>query len=79
LPGLAELRLENARDVIHVLHGQVAALLEDQTISTVERARTVALLCSGLLRAFEQSDLLDRLETLERKAGEDRRHGGIYQ
>lgn len=78
LPELAELRLETARDVVALLRGQVEAVLADGSIPTVERARTISLLAAGLLRCFEQVDLVERLEVLER-AAEDRRNGGTIQ
>ena len=70
LPELAELRIDTARDVLGVLRGQVSAVLADKGILTLDRARCIALLCSGLLRAFEQTDLVERLEKLEAAAGE---------
>lgn len=65
LPALQELRFESARDVVAALKEQVNAVRLDAELGTAERARTVALLCSVLLRGFEQADIVARLEALE--------------
>jgi hypothetical protein len=66
-----EVRIETARDVLGVIEGQVAAVL-DEELGTTERARTIATLAGVALRAIEQADLAARVESLER-ALEERR------
>jgi|SRR5215211_5508168 len=61
-----ETRLATARDVLAVIDGQVATVLADETIGTVERARVVATRCGVALRSIEAGDLAARLEALER-------------
>ena len=60
-----ELRLRKAADVLAVLDDQVAAVLDDEALSTAERARLIATLAGVSLRAIEASDLAARLETVE--------------
>jgi hypothetical protein len=61
-----ESRLARAADVLAVLDGQVTAVLEDQSLGTVERARVIATLSGVALRAIEAADLAGRLEAVER-------------
>lgn len=65
LPELAELRYHTARDVLELLGDQVTALLADEALGTVERARAVGYLAGLLLRAVEAADVTERLEALE--------------
>ena len=60
-----ELRLRKAADVLAVLDEQVAAVLDDEELSTAERARLIATLAGVALRAIEASDLAARLEAVE--------------
>ena len=60
-----ELRLRKAADVLAVLDNQVAAVLDDEALSTAERARLIATLAGVALRAIEASDLAARLEAVE--------------
>jgi hypothetical protein len=61
-----EVRIETARDVLAVIEGQVASVLEEEDLATAERARTIATLCGCALRAIEAADLAARVEALER-------------
>jgi hypothetical protein len=61
-----EVRVATARDVLHVIEGQVAAVLADEQLGTAERARVVSTLAAVALRAIEGGDLEKRLEALER-------------
>ena len=65
LPDLEELRFKTARDVLGLLNVQVDAVLDDEGLGSIERARTIAYLAGLLLRAVEASDLTARLEALE--------------
>ena len=62
-------RLENVQDVLALVRGQVGALLADQTLTTVERARTVGYLAGLALRCVEVGDIAARLEEVERLLG----------
>lgn len=67
-------RLKTAADVLALLEEQVTAVRSDQTLTTVERARTVGYLAGISLKAIEAGDLAARIEDLEaslklRKAG----------
>jgi hypothetical protein len=61
-----DVRIATARDVLGVIEGQVAAVLDDGELATAERARTIATLSGVALRAIEQADLAARVEALER-------------
>jgi hypothetical protein len=61
----ADVRLETARDVLATIEGQVAAVLGDEDMSTIERARVIATLARVVLRAIEAGDLAARIEALE--------------
>jgi hypothetical protein len=58
-------RLATAGDVLAVIEGQVAAVLDDDELGTAERARVVATLAGVALRAIEAGDLAGRVEALE--------------
>lgn len=73
LPALAELRLETARDVIELIKGELATFLASKALPPSERLRGTIGAAGTLLRAFEQVDLVDRLETLESRMEEKQR------
>ena len=58
-------RLKTAADVLALLEEQVAAVRSDETVTTVERARTVGYLAGISLKAIEAGDLAARLEAVE--------------
>lgn len=58
-------RLATAEDVLDVLGEQLAAVLEDEKLGTVERARTIGYLSGIVLKAIEITNLAGRLESLE--------------
>jgi hypothetical protein len=58
-------RLKTAADVLALLEEQVAAVRGDETLATVERARTVGYLAGISLKAIEAGDLAARIEGLE--------------
>lgn len=60
-----DMRLSTAADVLAVVADQVAAVLADENVATVERARTVATLSGVALRAIEAADLVARVEAVE--------------
>ncbi len=68
LPALKPLRFRTAKDILTALDAQVAAVSTDNHLSTIERARGVAMLAGVALRAFEIHDLAERLDRLEREA-----------
>ena len=59
------MRLDTARDLLGVLEGQLAAVLEDEQLATAERARVAGYLVTVSLRALEVRDLAGRVEALE--------------
>ena len=61
----SEARLRKAADVLGVLDGQVSAVLDDDLLTTAERARLIATLCGVALRAIEAADLSARVEAVE--------------
>jgi hypothetical protein len=65
LPSLAALRFKTARDVLRLLNSQVEALLEDEALDSVTRARALGYMAALLLRAVETGELEDRLTALE--------------
>jgi hypothetical protein len=58
-------RLKTAADVLALLEEQVGAVRADETLSTVERARTIGYLAGVSLKAIEAGDLAARLEAVE--------------
>jgi hypothetical protein len=58
-------RLRTAADVLAVIEGQMAAVIGDEDLATVERARTVGYLGGVALRAIEAADLAGRVEAIE--------------
>jgi hypothetical protein len=52
--------------VLAVLGDQVTAVLDDEPLTTAERARLIATLSGVALRAIEASDVATRLEAVER-------------
>lgn len=64
-PELAELQFRTASDVLALLGGQVRAVLEDEAVGTLERARAVAYLAATMLRAVDTADLERRLSDIE--------------
>ena len=58
-------RLKTAADVLALLEEQVSAVRSDETLTTVERARTVGYLAGISLKAIEAGDLAARLEAVE--------------
>jgi hypothetical protein len=65
LPALAELRLETARDVVNLLRNELVLFTMNDDLEPGERLRGVVGACGTLLRAFEQVDVVERLERLE--------------
>ena len=68
-PGQTQLptsfRLRTATDVLELLQEQVAAVLADEAVTTLERARVIGFLAGIGLRAIEAGDLAARLEAME--------------
>lgn len=58
-------RMKTAADVLALLEEQVGAVRADDSLSTVERARTVGYLAGISLKAIEAGDLSARLEAVE--------------
>ena len=58
-------RLKTAADVLALLEEQVGAVRGDDSLTTVERARTVGYLAGITLKAIEAGDLAARLEAVE--------------
>ena len=58
-------RLRTAADVLSLLEEQVGAVRADNSLSTVERARTSGYLAGVSLKAIEAGDLAARLEAVE--------------
>ena len=73
LPALAELRFETARDVIAMFQAELSTFLASKGLQASERLRGAVMAGSALLRAFEQVDLVERLEALEAQAPSLRR------
>jgi hypothetical protein len=61
----AEYRLATASDVLAMLGEQAEAVLNDESLGTVERARTIGYLSGVILKAVEIANLAGRLESLE--------------
>jgi hypothetical protein len=60
-----DVRVKTAGDILSVLEGQVRAVLADEALGTVERARVLATLAGVSLRAIEAADLASRVEAIE--------------
>ena len=60
-----ELRIQTAHDVLTMLNQQVNAVLMDEGITTLERARCLTYMASSILKAIEQVAIIPRLEALE--------------
>ena len=60
-----EFRLKTAADVLALLDEQVAAVRQDASLGSVERAKAVGYLAGIALRAIEAGDVAARLEALE--------------
>jgi hypothetical protein len=58
-------RLKTAAGVLALLEEQVGALRADESLSTVERARTIGYLAGVSLKAIEAGDLAARLQAVE--------------
>ena len=58
-------RLKTAADVLTLLEEQVGAVRSDESLATVERARTVGYLAGVALKAIEAGDLAARVEAVE--------------
>src|SRR4051794_33011383 len=58
-------RLKTAADVLALLEEQVGAVRSDESLTTVERARTIGYLAGISLKAIETGDLAARLESVE--------------
>jgi len=65
LPELRELQYKTATDILTLLGDQVAAILADGELSTLEKARTVGYLAGVMLRAVDSADLERRLTEIE--------------
>jgi hypothetical protein len=57
--------LRTASDVLGLLAEQIEAVRGDDSLTTVERARTVGYLAGISLRAIELGDLAARVEAVE--------------
>jgi hypothetical protein len=68
-PALAELRLETAKDVVNLLRNELVLFTMNDDLAPGERLRGVVGACGTLLRAFEQVDVVERLERLEALTG----------
>jgi hypothetical protein len=60
-----EFRLKTASDVLGLLEGQVAAVLADEQVGTLERARTLGYLAGVSLKAIEAGEMAARVEAVE--------------
>ena len=58
-------RLKTAADVLTLLEEQVGAVRADDSLTTIERARTIGYLAGVSLKAIETGDLAARLESVE--------------
>jgi hypothetical protein len=57
--------LQDARDVVHLVHEQVEAVRADGTATPLERARVIGYLAGIARKAIETGNLAARLEMLE--------------
>jgi hypothetical protein len=57
--------LQDARDVVHLVHEQVEAVRADGTATALERARVIGYLAAIARKAIETGNLAARLEMLE--------------
>jgi hypothetical protein len=69
--------LQDARDVVQLVHEQVEAVRADGTATLLERARAIGYLAGIARKAIETGTLAARLEMLE--AVLTKRKGGTYQ
>ena len=60
-----EFRLQTAADVLALLDEQVAAVRQDGSLGSVERAKGVGSLAGIALRAIDAGDVAARVEALE--------------
>ena len=60
-----EFRLQTAADVLALLDEQVAAVRQDASLGSVERAKAVGSLAGIALRAIDAGDVAARVEALE--------------
>ena len=60
-----EFRLTKATDVLALLDEQVAAVRQDASLGSVERAKAVGSLAGIALRAIDAGDVAARVEALE--------------
>ena len=58
-------RLKTAADVLALLEEQVGAVRGDDSLTTIEWARTIGYLAGISLKAIEAGDLAARLEAVE--------------
>lgn len=58
-------RLKRAQDAITLLEGQVAVLLNDESLGTIERAKTLTYMINTLLKAISAADIEARVEGIE--------------
>jgi hypothetical protein len=58
-------RLKTAADVLALLEEQVGAVRADDSLTTVERARTIGFLAGVSLKAIEAGDLAARVEAVK--------------
>lgn len=72
----APIRVETAQQILELLAEQVNAVRTDESIGTVERARTIGYLAGVALRAVEVADLSARVERLEQALEEERAAAG---
>jgi hypothetical protein len=58
-------RILKATDVLKVLGAQIDAVVADEKLGTIDRARTVSYVASVALRAIESASLEERLAAVE--------------
>jgi len=58
-------RAQTARDLCDVLAEAIADVRADDTLTSTSRARTIATVSGVMLRAIEQTAVLERLERVE--------------
>lgn len=68
-PALADLRLDTAKDVVAMLRTELSTFLAVKGLPPSERLRGAVMAGTTLLRAFEQVDMVARLEALEARMG----------
>src|SRR5690606_20722629 len=72
----APIRVETAQPGLELFAEQVNPRRTDESIGTVERARTIGYLAGVALRAIEAGDLAARIERLEQALEEERAAAG---